>query len=174
TYWITRGAFFQINRFLLPTLVQLVTANRGGQLAFDLFAGVGLFSRILARSFQQVTAVEANPIAATDLRSALAKLGPQHQAVQATTLDFLQRAILERDRPQLIVLDPPRFGAGPEACALLQRLAPAEIVYVSCDPTTLARDLASLHPEYAIVELHLLDHFPQTAHIETIAVLHRN
>jgi 23S rRNA (uracil1939-C5)-methyltransferase len=178
TYWITRGGFFQTNRFLLETLVQLVTEAAGqprhGTLAWDLYAGVGLFSRVLARHFTRITAVEANPTAATDLRTALHKLNPHHTAIESTTLDFLRRAILDRDRPNLIVLDPPRAGAGLEACDLLNRIAAPRIVYVSCDPTTLARDLAALQPHYSIKALHLIDLFPQTAHLETIAHLERN
>jgi 23S rRNA (uracil1939-C5)-methyltransferase len=173
TYWITRGGFFQINRFLIDTLVRLVCNNHSGTLAWDLYAGVGLFSRVLARSFAHVTAVESNPAAALDLRNALAKLGTQHIAIASTTLAFLERAVLQRDRPELIVLDPPRAGAGIEACALLARIAPAQIVYVSCDPATLARDLAALQPDYHIAALHLIDLFPQTAHLETVAVLQR-
>jgi 23S rRNA (uracil1939-C5)-methyltransferase len=174
SYWVSRGSFFQVNRFLLQTLVDLVTKDRSGELAWDLFAGVGLFSHILARSFAQVTAVEANPTAASDLRVALGKLGAQHIAVEATTLDFLRSAVLQRDRPELIVLDPPRAGAGAEACTLLQRLAPHSIVYVSCDPTTLARDLRTLQPHYRIAALHLVDLFPQTSHVETVVELQRN
>jgi 23S rRNA (uracil1939-C5)-methyltransferase len=178
TYWITRGGFFQINRFLIPTLVSLVTRTsdgtaRTGTVAWDLYAGVGLFSRVLARNFQQITAVEANPTATADLRSALAKLGKQHTAIEATTLGFLQRAITQRERPDLIVLDPPRAGAGIEACRLIARLAPREIVYVSCDPTTLARDLRILTETHRIAALHLVDLFPQTSHIETVAILQR-
>ncbi len=175
TYWITRGGFFQVNRFLLPTLVEGVCAERSGALAWDLFAGVGLFSRVLARRFGAVTAVESNPTAHADLARALAKLGPEHRAVQSATLDFLRRAVLERERPELIVLDPPRAGAGEEACRLLARLAPAEIVYLSCDPTTLARDLAVLLGRgYTLTELHLIDLFPQTYHLETLVVLRRH
>ncbi len=178
TYWITRGGFFQVNRFLLPTLVELVCLDkaqpRTGALAWDLFSGVGLFSRVLARSFAQVTAVEANPIAVADLRTVFIKLGPRFQAVESTTLDFLRAAALQRDRPDLVVLDPPRAGAGVEACTLLARIAPREIVYVSCDPTTLVRDLAALQPHYQIKAMHLIDLFPQTSHIEAIAVLSLN
>ena len=174
SYWISRGSFFQVNRFLLLTLVDMVCNRRSGELAWDLFAGVGLFSRLLARSFSQITAVEANPTAASDLRAALGKLGAQHTAVEATTLDFLRSAVLQRDRPELIVLDPPRAGAGAEACSLLERLAPNTMVYVSCDPTTLARDLRTLQPHYRIAELHLVDLFPQTSHVETVVVLQRN
>ena len=174
TYWISRGAFFQVNRFLIDTLVKLVCDGRSGALAWDLFAGVGLFSRVLARSFERLTAVEANATAAADLRGALAKLGPAHNAVQATTLDFLRGAVVQRDRPELIVLDPPRAGAGAEACELLLRVSAAQMVYVSCEPATLARDLAALKAGYRISALHMVDLFPQTDHLETVVVLERN
>ena len=175
TYWITRGGFFQVNRFLLPTLVDLVCGRRSGGLAWDLFAGVGLFARMLARGFGAVTAVEANPIACADIGRTLSRLGPQHRAVNATTLDFLRGAVLQRERPELIVLDPPRAGAGEEACRLLAQLGPAEIVYLSCDPTTLARDLEVLTGSgYCLKTVHLIDLFPQTYHLETLAVLGRD
>jgi 23S rRNA (uracil1939-C5)-methyltransferase len=173
SYWITRGGFFQVNRFLVERLVAVVTDGRSGELAWDLFAGVGLFSRVLARRFARVTAVEANPVASADNRVALAKIGPGHTAVTATTVEFLRRAVVERERPELVVLDPPRAGAGLEACALLAKLAPQAVVYVSCDPGTLARDLAALQGKYRIAALHLVDLFPQTAHQETVAVLER-
>jgi 23S rRNA (uracil1939-C5)-methyltransferase len=172
-YWITRGTFFQTNCFLLETLVHLVTDKRSGTLAWDLYAGVGLFSRILARTFTHITAVESNPTAAADLRVALHKQFPTSAVVESTTLDFLRRAVLDRDRPDLIVLDPPRAGVGPEVCDLLNRIAAPTLVYVSCDPTTLTRDLAALQPLYRITALHLVDLFPQTAHLETIALLER-
>jgi 23S rRNA (uracil1939-C5)-methyltransferase len=174
TYWISRGGFFQINRFLLPTLVEIVTAKRTGALAWDLFAGVGLFSRVLARNFTSITAVESGPTAALDLTNSFKKLGPEYRAVQATTLDFLRPALLDRDRPDLIVLDPPRAGAGVEACELIARIAPREIVYVSCDPTTLARDWAVLEQHgYRATETHLVDLFPQTTHLETVVAFQR-
>ena len=177
TYWITRGGFFQVNRFLLETLVQLVCddedAPRSGALAWDLFAGVGLFSRVLARSFARITAVEANPAAVNDLRAALLKRSPDSVVHESMTLDYLCAAVLQRDRPDLVVLDPPRAGAGTEACELLVRIAPPSIVYVSCDPTTLARDLAVLLPSYSIRALHLVDLFPQTFHLETVVILER-
>ena len=174
SYWVSRGGFFQVNRFLLPTMVDLVCAGRRGALAWDLFAGVGLFARVLASNFERITAVEANPAAAGELASALRKEGPQHAACRSTTLPFLRRAALERDRPDLIVLDPPRAGAGPEACEFLVRIGSPVVVYVSCDPVTLARDLAVLQAGgYEISALHLVDLFPQTYHQEAVVVLHR-
>ncbi len=176
SYWVPRIAFFQINRFLLPELVSLVSpdpvaANRAGQSAWDLYAGVGLFSRALAPHFTRVTAVEIAEPAFTAL--AQTKL-PNLHAVKATTLDFLRTAVLQRDRPDRIVLDPPRTGAGPEVCALLARIAAPTLIYVSCSPETLPADLATLTASgYRVAQLHLLDLFPQTTHIETIAILTR-
>jgi 23S rRNA (uracil1939-C5)-methyltransferase len=173
TYWIPRGGFFQVNRFLVDQLVRLVCEGRSGTLAWDLFAGVGLFSRVLARSFAALTAVEANAIAVGEARSALARIAPQHAAVRATTVAFLRAALVQRERPDLIVLDPPRAGAGAEACELLLRFAPKTIVYVSCDPGTLARDLALLQSAYRPLRVEMVDMFPQTLHVETVVVLER-
>ena len=172
TFWLQPGSFFQVNRFLLPEMVRIVCGERSGRLAWDLFAGVGLFARELTERFEQVTAVEANPAARNELQRGLR--ASRDRAVSATTLAFLREAVVQRERPELIVLDPPRAGAGEEACALLLRLAPQAIVYVSCDPTTLARDLAVLSTGYRVSETHMIDLFPQTYHLETVMVLRRN
>jgi 23S rRNA (uracil1939-C5)-methyltransferase len=168
SYWLPRGAFFQVNRFLIGRLIYRVTNGENGPLAWDLYAGVGLFTRALAERFAQVVAVEgAEPAAA-----ALATLKAPVTASHSSTLDFLRARVHDRERPSLIVLDPPRAGLGPEAAQLLARIAAPEIVYVSCDPTTLALDLAHL-TQYEIVTLTLIDLFPQTFHIETITHLKR-
>jgi 23S rRNA (uracil1939-C5)-methyltransferase len=172
-YWVSRGGFFQVNRFLLPRMVDLVCANQRGRIAWDLYAGVGLFARVLARSFEQVTAVEANPGAAGELAASMRRLGEQHRGVAAVIVDYLREAVLQRERPELIVLDPPRAGAGVEVCQLIERIAPRQIVYVSCDPVTLGRDLAALQSTYEIESLHLVDLFPQTYHQEAVVKLRR-
>ena len=169
SYWVSRGGFFQVNRYMVDSLVDLVTKGRSGHLAWDLYAGVGLFSHILAKSFDEVVAVEA---AAEDLLRSFR--GKGRRAIASTTLKFLRQAALERDRPALVVVDPPRAGLGAEVCSLLTRSKPAEIVYVSCDPATLGRDLrAMVDSGYKLDELHLVDMFPQTFHQETVAVLKR-
>ncbi|HEY2039354.1 MAG TPA: 23S rRNA (uracil(1939)-C(5))-methyltransferase RlmD [Edaphobacter sp.] len=168
-YWVSRSSFFQVNRFLIERLVELATAGRTGELAWDLYAGVGLFSRVLAKNFVNVVAVE---VSATDLGSNFK--GQGRHAVSATTLDFLRQAAFERDRPDLIVMDPPRAGIGAEVCSLLARVKAPEIVYVSCDPSTLGRDLrAMVDSGYTLKHLHLVDMFPQTFHQETVAILVR-
>jgi 23S rRNA (uracil1939-C5)-methyltransferase len=173
-YWVGRGSFFQVNRFLLPAMVELVCTDERGQVAWDLFAGVGLFARILTRTFAQVSAVEANPAAARELTSAMQRLGEQHRGVTAVIVDYLRAALLQRERPQLVVLDPPRAGAGVEVCQLLAQIVPRRIVYVSCDPVTLGRDLTTLQSSYEIESLHLVDLFPQTYHQEAVVKLRRH
>ncbi|WP_263381903.1 23S rRNA (uracil(1939)-C(5))-methyltransferase RlmD [Granulicella arctica] len=168
-YWVTRGNFFQVNRFLVDALIALVTADRTGTLAWDLYAGVGLFSRILTETFTTVVGVET---IVGDLANVLK--GSTHRAVGSTVLDFLRMAILQRERPDLIVMDPPRAGIGLEACELLGRIQAPQMVYVSCDPVTLARDLkAMVDSGYTIQQLHQVDLFPQTFHMETVVLLTR-
>jgi len=170
TYWLPRGAFFQVNRFLLDRLAQLVTANQSGELAWDLYAGVGLFTRILADTFTHVVAVEGAEAAIASLQSAT-KAQKGIEPVHSSTLDFLRARELQRERPSLVVLDPPRAGLGTEGAQILARIAPPQIVYVSCDPTTLARDLAVLTKTYEVESITLIDLFPQTFHLETLVHL---
>ena len=176
TYWVSRGAFFQVNRFLVEQLVRLACGDASGELAWDLFAGAGLFSRALAERFGRVVAVEAGDAAAADLAVA-AKGGkgrPAFEAVHAATLEFLRARELQRERPELIVLDPPRAGVGADAAAVLARVGAAQLVYVSCDPVTLARDLAVLTRQtYRVESVDMIDLFPQTFHIETVVRLTR-
>ena len=170
-YRVDRGAFFQVNRRLVDALVDRVTAEREGKLAWDLFAGVGLFARKLTASFSRVVAVESAPSATQALAANLKGTGGV--PVRATTLDFLRRTH-EGDRPDLIVVDPPRTGLGPEITTLLAEIAAPALTYVSCDPATLARDLRALIGSgYKIESVTLADLFPQTFHLETVVHLRR-
>jgi 23S rRNA (uracil1939-C5)-methyltransferase len=172
---VDHGAFFQVNRFLVDALVEQVTAGHRGELAWDLFAGVGLFARSLARRFDKVIAVESAPSATQALAANLK--GTAGTAVRSTTLDFLRRSRKPSpsvQRPDLIVVDPPRTGLGPEITALLAEVAVPALVYVSCDPATLARDLRALIGSgYVIQSITLTDLFPQTFHLETVVQLRR-
>jgi 23S rRNA (uracil1939-C5)-methyltransferase len=176
-YRVDQGAFFQANRWLVDALVERVTDGRGGELAhhgglaWDLFAGVGLFARRLAERFERVVAVEAAPAAMGALTE---NLRCTHaRAVKAATLEFLRMA-RKGERPELVVVDPPRTGLGAETTALLAQIAAPAVVYVSCDPATLARDLRALvGAGYAIERVTLADLFPQTFHLETVTELRR-
>ena len=122
-----------------------------------------------------MVAVEAGNIAAADLAVAArgGKGRPAFEAVHSSAFDFLRTREFQRDRPSLIVLDPPRAGIGADAAEILTRIAAPHIVYVSCDPVTLARDLAILTSAYRIASIDLIDLFPQTFHMETVVHLHK-
>jgi 23S rRNA (uracil1939-C5)-methyltransferase len=171
-YRVDHGAFFQVNRWLVDALVERVTANQNGKLAWDLFAGVGLFARQLAARFDLGVAVESAPAATAALTENLS--GTSGVAVKAETLAFLLRSRKD-PRPDLIVVDPPRTGLGAETCARLGEIAAPALVYVSCDPATLTRDLRVLTASgYAIQSITLADLFPQTFHLETVVQLRRS
>jgi 23S rRNA (uracil1939-C5)-methyltransferase len=172
-YTVSAGSFFQVNTTLLDKFVAAVVGDESGAVAWDLYAGVGLFSAALAERFQKVIAVESSAAACKDLRHNLR--GRRAEYVQASTLNFLRQAIArQQDAPDLILLDPPRAGAGVEAAKMMADAGPRMIVYVSCDPATLGRDLAALiQSGYSLLRLQLVDMFPQTYHMETIAMLQR-
>jgi 23S rRNA (uracil1939-C5)-methyltransferase len=170
-YRVDHGAFFQVNRWLVDGLVDEVSGGKTGSLAWDLFAGVGLFARQLTGSFERVVAVESAPSAATALKANLQNT--TGSAVRALTLDFLRRGN-KSERPDFIVVDPPRTGLGAEIVSLLAGVGAPSLTYVSCDPATLARDLrALLASGYEIESLTLADLFPHTFHLETVVHLRR-
>jgi 23S rRNA (uracil1939-C5)-methyltransferase len=168
-YRVDHGAFFQVNRWLVDALVDRVVNGHNGALAWDLFAGVGLFARQLASRFARVVAVESAPSSTQALKANLS--GTASEAIRASTLDFLRRNRTST-RPDLIVVDPPRTGLGAEVTAELAHIAAPSMVYVSCDPATLARDLRALIASgYTMESAALADLFPQTFHLETVVRL---
>ena len=168
SYRVEAGSFFQVNRFLIDELVELATSGASGKTALDLYAGVGLFSVVLARSFAQVIAIEASQTSYAGLRHNAAQ---EVKAVLATTEQFLDGASV---RPDFVVADPPRAGLGERNIRNLAKVGPPRITYVSCDPATLARDLRTLvNVGYRIEGADLIDLFPQTFHIESVIRLAR-
>jgi 23S rRNA (uracil1939-C5)-methyltransferase len=170
-YRVGHFSFFQVNKFLAETLVnEVVGREKGGRMALDLFAGVGLFSIPLAAKFEKVLSIESNPAATRDLEANMRGKG----VIEARTADVDRFLARSKEQPELVVLDPPRAGMTPEAMQRLAKMAPARITYVSCEPPTLARDLAVLIAAgYSCTEMHLIDLFPQTFHMETIVRLRR-
>ena len=182
-YRVSHLSFFQVNRFLVEDLLKTVTANAHGALALDLYSGVGFFTLPLAKTFQKVVNVDANLAATRDLYANAEMAGVTITAHNEHVEEFLRKT---EEKPDFVVLDPPRAGLGAEAAEKLAELGAKEIVYLSCDPSTLARDLAVLtgsprKPKeitgpsicYEIAEMHLFDLFPQTFHIETLVRLRR-
>lgn len=161
--------FFQAHRQLLPYLVELAVGPWEGGEAYDLYAGVGLFSLPLARRYGRVVSVEADRVAARYGRNnARRNRLPQVSGVGQVVESWI--AALP-DRPDRVLVDPPRAGlTGKVRQALAARRA-RRLTYVSCDAATLARDLRMLAPVYRIDSIHLVDLFPQTGHMEAIVQL---
>ncbi len=164
-------SFFQTNRYLLPSLVtSVVDAVASEGQVLDLYAGVGLFSLTLAVAGRdQVIAVEGDRASGTDLERNATAFGSAVTVVRESVESYLGRA---RTRAATVILDPPRTGVSADAMSALVRFAAPRIVYVSCDPATMARDARRLLDSgYRLEALSAFDLFPNTAHVEMIAVL---
>jgi len=181
-YRVSAGSFFQTNRYMTDELVKIVTEGQTGTAALDLYAGVGLFSTALCDICHTVS-VESSQTSTGDLSYNLPANG---EAVRATTEQYLsggenarrsgKGAVIPHPafRPDLAVVDPPRGGLGERVARMLVTLGAPRVIYVSCDPVTLARDLVILMAGgYRLEQIHLVDLFPQTYHLETVVHLAR-
>ena len=167
---VSGGSFFQVNRFLVDELVGIVAGERSGEVALDLYAGVGLFTAALAPSFHHIIAVESSHGSGGDLKYNL----PRNAKASRSTVEEFLAAKGEKLRPDLVVADPPRAGLGERVARGLAKMGARRLIYVSCDPATLARDLVTLTTGgYRVERVHLVDLFPQTYHIETVVELVR-
>lgn len=167
------SVFFQGNRYLLPDLVQRVVESACRTPVVDLYAGVGLFALTLAAAGRdRVTAVEADREAAEDLARNVAGLGPVVTVVATSVEAFLGG--YAGAAVGTVIVDPPRTGLSADALGGVIALAAPRLVYVSCDVATFARDLRKLTAAgYALQQLDGFDLFPNTAHVELVAVLDR-
>jgi 23S rRNA (uracil1939-C5)-methyltransferase len=168
-------SFFQGNRLLAEELLRTAIGDAKGALAVDLYAGVGFFSLQLAKSFEHVCAVEGNKTAASHGVENARLNGTQNVRYEPISVEaWLKYKSHESPQPDLVLLDPPRAGAGLPVIERLAALDSPLITYVSCDPATLARDLkALLTYGYKIDSITALDMFPQTFHVETVVQLQR-
>ena len=166
-------SFFQGNRFLLEALVQRVCSLVPEGPVVELYAGVGLFGLSLAAMRgAEVTLVEGDPASGHDLEENARPYAGRARVVRTSVEDFLHH-----DTPaphETFIADPPRTGMSPDAVRAIAAAKPARIVYVSCDVATLARDARVLvDADYSLREISAVDLFPNTAHVETIAVFQR-
>ncbi len=166
---VTAGAFFQVNLPQTETLVDLVLRKldlHGGEAVLDLYAGVGLFTAFIGERASFVTSVESYPPAVSDADENLSDLD-NIDLIEGNVEDVLHDIAGPFDAA---VADPPRTGIEKEALDALVELAPRTLVYVSCEPSTLARDAKRLaHQGYRLVDVQPVDMFPQTFHIECVA-----
>lgn len=166
-------AFFQGNRFLLEALVQRVMGLIPDGPVVDLYAGVGLFGLSLAATrATAVTLVEGDPISGRDLEENARPYAPPANVHRISVEDFLRHQT--PPRLETTIVDPPRTGMSPDAMRALVRAKPRRVVYISCDVATLARDARALvDAGYVLGEMSAVDLFPNTAHVETVAVFQR-
>jgi 23S rRNA (uracil1939-C5)-methyltransferase len=168
-FQVSAGTFFQVNASMTEQLVELVLAGlalQPGETVLDLYCGAGLFSAFMAPLAARVVGVEAYAPAVSDAAVNLDEF-ENVEIYEAPAEEVLPGLDM---RFEAVVLDPPRAGCAPEVIEALVRLRPARLVYVSCDPATLARDAKRLAAGgYALEWVQPLDMFPQTHHVESVA-----
>ena len=177
---LPRDSFFQNNFFLLPELVRVVgerlAAGRARHLV-DLFCGVGFFGIQLAAQVESFVGVELDRMAIkAAVRNAAARGCRNGEFIAGTAEDSLPNLLARFSPPATaVLLDPPRKGCRPEVLQALRQAQPGQVIYVSCDPATMARDLNVLCRDgvFELVQLVPLDMFPQTSHVESVADLRR-
>jgi 23S rRNA (uracil1939-C5)-methyltransferase len=173
-FQVTGGSFFQVNLKQAETLVDLVLnrlALTGTEQVLDLYAGVGLFTLFLAERAARVVAVESYPAAVRDAEINLADMS-HVELIEGAVEQVLPRL---KGRFNAAVIDPPRAGIERRALDALVKRSPRAIVYVSCDPATLARDAKGLNAGgYRLRDVQPVDMFPQTYHIEAVAIFEKS
>lgn len=181
TYRFNEHCFFQVNPALLPALINESLRHATTQnphTALDLYCGVGLFTLPLARLYERVIGIESNPTAAYYAKRNLHHASLINARIEAADVGaWMSHNVTTHNATiedvGLVLLDPPRAGVEPEIINALLNLQPARIVYVSCDPATLARDMRLLSASYSLERIAAFDMFPQTHHVETVAHLVR-
>ncbi|MBS1830200.1 MAG: class I SAM-dependent RNA methyltransferase [Acidobacteria bacterium] len=168
TFRVSHGAFFQVNRFLVDALVEEALCLAEGESALDLYSGAGLFTLPLAKRLARVSAVESGVAAWRDLQKNAESAGVSIDALQTSAEGYLESNGAGCD---FVLADPPRAGLGKKVVERLLERKPRRLTIVSCDPATLARDLAMLLKQYRLTRMTMVDLFPQTYHIETVAHL---
>jgi 23S rRNA (uracil1939-C5)-methyltransferase len=166
------ASFFQGNRFVTPALLVHVVELAAADRIVDLYAGVGLYSVALASRGATVTAVEGDRSSGADLETNAQPWGDRLRVVRAAVEDVVRRT---PDRPpEVVVVNPPRSGISATAVTHLINWRAPRVVYVSCDPPTLARDAARLVSSgYALRSIRAFDLFPNTPHVETVVEFRR-
>jgi len=166
------GSFFQGNRYLTGALIAHVLERAAGKRVLDLYAGVGLFAVACAARGQAVTAVEGDRVSGRDLDLNAAPYQPRLRVKRAAVEEALPK--LGDVNADAVIVDPPRTGLSVEAIEGVAALRAPVVVYVSCDPATLARDSQKFTAAgYTLTSVQAFDLFPNTAHVETVVTFAR-
>ena len=175
---VPRDSFFQNNFFLLPKLVETVRGflrDGGAKHLVDLYCGVGFFGIETADVVESFVGVEYDQLAIKAARQNAASRKISNGEFVAAQVEVILPELLQKFSPEktAVILDPPRKGCWPETLELLRRTKPAQVIYVSCHPATIARDLNILCGDgvFNLARVQPLDMFPQTQHVECVADL---
>jgi len=172
---VSAASFFQVNRVQAERMAEIVceAIGAGDRVVVDAYAGVGTFAVLLAPHVARVIAIEESGPAVKDAAENVAGLANVELRLGKTEL-VLGELAEQGIHVDAIVLDPPRSGCHPAALAATARLAPSIVVYISCDPASMARDLRVLADDgFALARVQPIDMFPQTVHVECVATLVR-
>ena len=178
TFRLSVPSFFQINRAQTERLYSVAldfAGLTGKETVLDLYCGIGTISLALAKGAGHVIGAEIVPPAIEDAKENARRNGITNAEFFCGDAGAVAQKLAEEGvRPHVITVDPPRKGLGPEVPAILAGMEPERIVYVSCDPATLARDVKRLGElGYRAVKAQGVDLFPRTAHVETVVLLSR-
>lgn len=172
-FQVSAGAFFQVNTWVAGEMVRYVLENCGTThetTLLELFSGVGLFSAFLAPRVKQLIAVESSEVACDDFVLNLDEF-ENVELYEGSVEDVLSSLSVSA---QIILMDPPRSGIGVDVVERITKMAADQVVYISCDPATLARDAKDLiRAGYRLEEITPFDMFPHTAHIESVSIWQR-
>ncbi|MEZ4985361.1 MAG: 23S rRNA (uracil(1939)-C(5))-methyltransferase RlmD [Saprospiraceae bacterium] len=177
-YRLGPKSFFQTNTRQAVRLFDIVAelaALEGHENVYDLYTGIGSIALYIARHCRSVTGIEEIEAAIVDANRNAALNGITNTRFYAGDVkDILTDAFAtEHGQPDLLITDPPRAGMHPKVVDMLLQLAPPRIVYVSCNPATMARDLQLMDADYAVAKMRPVDMFPHTSHVENVALLVR-
>jgi len=172
---VSPGSFFQVNLGLLPEIHSRMAAFFGeGELLLDLFAGVGTHVLALRRNFSRVICVEGVRSSAADAKASVKTAGVKNVEIIGDPIHRAQRRI-SRERPEAVILNPSAAGADSSTLKTVIASPARSVAYLSCDPSTLARDLAVLvEGGFTLATAQVVDMMPQTRQIETLALLRRS
>ncbi len=171
---VSINSFFQINRYQIKNLISVVEENLSNQKynrGLDLFSGVGTLTIPAGKYVEKIVGLESNPYAVQD--------GNHNKKINGRkNIEFLRADVKDSAKliseidPDLMIIDPPRTGIPDNIINKIKDLnSLKKIIYVSCDPSTLARDLKLLREKFEISKIYMIDMFPQTYHIETVVIL---
>ena len=175
---ISARSFFQTNSAQALTLYQTAreyAGLTGKETVYDLYTGTGTIANFVAREARHVIGIEYVEDAIRDAKENSRNNGISNTSFFAGDMKNVlnDEFISQHGAPDVVITDPPRAGMHEEVVKTILRMAPKRVVYVSCNPGTQARDMALMDSSYAVEQLQPVDMFPQTTHVETVAVLHR-